>query len=349
MNEVKVYGTLLGALLLGSYFSWTREDKSASTEEKVTIADLSKDSLRSITLYAKTQTIAVSFKKDAQGKDFPWFTVEQAKKTRTFAGNDKVDKMLESFAPFTAIRSLGKLTGADLSETKLDKPEHKLILGSKSGDKVYDVGGRTSGARDHYIRAKGGSEVYLVGSSVLGDLEFPEGKYMERRLKTAALKDVGKVSISANGKAVTVLHKNRLSPNESFWASDATPDEKSETLGNYLDKLDKLTAVEYGAEEAPYPKPEQGTPVLIATWYGEDEKTVNATVEIWKKGEGKDAEFYAQSNTTHVPVKVSRFSGEQLERDVATIMEGGGSGGESPVQKHPPSPAPTPTKQPPKK
>ena len=107
---------------------------------------------------------------------------------------------------------------------------------------------------------------------------------------------------------------------DQFWASEASPDEKSETLGNYVDKLDKLTVVEYSPEDAPFPKADQGTPVLIATWYGDDDKTVTATVEIYKKGEGKELEYYATSPTTHVPVKVAKASAEQLERDLSTIM-----------------------------
>src|SRR5205085_11719502 len=123
----------------------------------------------------------------------------------------------------------------------------------------------------------------------------------------APIKDISKVSITSNGKAKTILHKNRLSPNESFWTSEAK-EEKSETLGNYVDKLDKITAMEYPNDDALFPR--EGTPVLIATWFGEEDKPVGTT-EIWRVGEDKKAEYYAMSATTHVAVKLSKFAVDQ--------------------------------------
>lgn len=320
MKEVRIYGSLLAVLLIAAFFSWSRETPSGSefgADEKVVILDAPKESIKALNLYTKTQTVAFSLKKDEGAKSYAWFTVEQNQRKRSFAGNDKVDKLIESFAPFKGLRSLGKLTGAELAETKLDKPERKLVIGLKNGDKVFELGGRTSGARDHYVRAQGGSEVFLVASQVLGDFEFPEGRFMERRLKEPALRDVSKVIISANGKAKTILHKNRLAQSDSFWASDSKPDEKSETLGNYVDKLDRLTAIEYANDDAPYPK--QGTPVLTSTWHGEDDKSV-ATIEIYKAGEKDKSEYYALSSLTRVPVKISKFMADQLERDLASVL-----------------------------
>lgn len=318
MNEVKVYAALLAVLMVGSYFSFTREEPAPGSVEKVTILDVPKGGLTGLTLFGKSSTVTVTFKKDNDGKEYGWFVVEQNKKKRPFVGNDKVDKMIEGFTPFTGLRSLGKLTGEELEETKLEKPDKKLVLHTKGGDKIFSVGGRSAGARDYYVRPAGSVEVFLVASAVVGDLEFPEGRFMQRKLREQALKDVSQVSITANGKAKTILHRNRLSPNDSYWATEQKPDEKSETLGNYADKLDKLSALEYAPEDQPYPS--EGTPVLTATWYGEDEKTVLSSVEIWRVGADKTAEYYARSTATKVPVKLSRFSADQLERDLATVM-----------------------------
>ena len=318
MKEVKLYGSLLFVLLIGAYFSYTREEPAPGTTEKVTILDVPKESLKKIELYAKTQTVAVSFKTDEQGKEYSWFAVEQNKKTRTFVGNDKVEKMFETFAPFKAIRSLGKLNADELKETKLDPAERKLILTVKSEAKEFDVGGRTSGARDHYVRTKGGQEVFLVGSAVLGDLEFPEGRFMQRKLYEKDLKEVEKITLMANGKTKSILHRNRLAQTDAFWASEAKPDEKSETLGNYVDKLDKLSVSDYPNEGEKLPR--EGAPILEVTWYGEDESKPLGNAEIWRVGEDKKAEYYAIGTTTHMVVKLNRTTAEQVERDLATAL-----------------------------
>jgi hypothetical protein len=320
MREVKLYGSLLFLLLLGALWSYTREDPGAAGgAEKVDVVALTKGELVGLTFYAKTSTVTISTKKDGAGKDYSWFVVDQNKRKRSFVGNDKVEKMLEGFTPFKAVRSLGKLTGAELEQTMLHKPEKKLVLKLRDGERVIEVGGRTSGARDHYVRPVGSQEVFLVASSVLGDLEFPEGRFMQRKLREEQLKDISKARLEANGKTKVALHKNRLAPTDAFWASEAAPEEKSETIENYIDKLDKLSVIEYANDEEKYPA--AGTPVLVVAWFGEDEMLPINTTEIWKaEGEDKKAEYYAVSQATRLPVKLSKFAAEQIERDLATVM-----------------------------
>ena len=78
----------------------------------------------------------------------------------------------------------GSLTRVDphlVALTGLDAPERKLIITSAGQAKTFLVGERTSGARDHYVKPKASEEVVLVASKILSDLEFPEGKFMQRQ------------------------------------------------------------------------------------------------------------------------------------------------------------------------
>lgn len=318
MNEVKVYGSLVLALLVGSYFSYSRQDPDAPGADKPTILDAQKGDIRALEYASRTATTSVTFKKDASGKEYAWFVVDQNGHKRSFVANDAFAKTLESFAPFKGLRSLGRLSETELKATGLDRPERKLVLGLAAGARSFEMGGRTSGARDHYVRAKGQSEVFLVASSQLGDLEFPEGRFMQRRLREEPLTNISKVQLESNGKSKILFHKNRLSPNESFWASESTPEEKNETGENYVDKLDKLTVLEYAAEGSEFPR--NGTPILVVTWFGEDENKAVNTTEIWKAGAATKTEYYAISPATHVPVKLSTSPAEQIERDLASVV-----------------------------
>ncbi len=316
MNEIKVYGALLAALLVGAYLSWTKDD-TPTKEIAVTIFDVKKEAVEGLTLYAKTQTVAVSFKDDA-GAHYPWFEIESKGKKRGFAGNEIFTEHLAKLAPFQAQRSLGKnLTADELKQTALEKPERRLEIRYSGKKKVFDIGGRTSGSRDFYVRPQGDPEVFLVESRSISDLEFPEGRFMQRKLRTEKMEEIEKVVISSSAGTKTGLHKNRLSAKDAFWSDASAPDTKMETLENYLDKLDKLVVVEYLADDGAL---EDAVPILEVTWYGENEKSFGTT-KLVRKGEDKKAEYYATSPATHVPVKVSKFTAEQLERDLKTLME----------------------------
>lgn len=315
MNEVKIYGVLLVGLLLGAYLSWTKEDTPAEQKD-VTILDVQPEQLEQITLYAKTQTIAVSFQ-EAAGDRYAWFEIESKNKKRGFVASDKFDDHLKKMAPFKAERSLGRLSGEELKQTELEEAKKKLEIAYAGKKKAFQVGGRTSGSRDHYVRAEGGDEVFLVGSKTLSDLEFPEGRFMQRKLRTENIDEVEKVVISSSLGTKTALHKNRLSKKDAFWADESAPDTQSETIGNYVDKLDKLVITEYLADEA---EMKDAEPVMEVTWFGEGDKPLGTT-KILKKGEEKKAVFFATSPATRRPVKVSRFTADQLERDLKTLLE----------------------------
>lgn len=316
MKEVKLYTVALVALMVMAYLSWTKKDE-AREQTAVTLLDGKPDGIERVELYTKTSTVLLTFR-DISGERVPWFEVEGSRKTRVFVGGEKVDKLLEDFGPFEALRSLGKgLSDKELELTGLDAPERKLVINRKGTSKTFHVGERTSGARDHYVRPKSSKEVFIVASKVLSDLQFPEGKFMQRKLRDAARTEVDKVTISADKGTLVALQKNRLSTRDAFWALEATPDQKNETLGNYLDKLEKLTAVEYLADPKTY---DGASAVLEAVWSSEDGEELGR-VSLRRAGEGKSAAYYAISTATKVPVKVSRFTGEQLERDLATVIE----------------------------
>ena len=316
MTEVKIYGALLIALLVGAYLSWTSED-TTDTAERVTLFDTSPEQIERIDYITKTQTVAFSFR-EQDGERIPWFELTKDKKNRSFVGNEETKNLLEQFAPFEGLRSLGKdLSPEELAATKLDHPDRKLIVKGKNRSKTFDVGGRTNGARDHYVRAEGSPEVVLVESRTLADLEFPDGKFMQRKLREKPLKDVAKVVFKARDKTRIALQKNRLSPSDAFWTSEEQPDEANETLKNLISKLEKLTATEYLTDTASFEKAE---PVLAVQWYDEDGESLGA-VTIAREGADKSAQYYARSEATHVPVKISRFTAEGLEKDLPTLFE----------------------------
>jgi hypothetical protein len=121
--------------------------------------------------------------------------------------------------------------------------------------------------------------------------------------------------VKAGGKEKRLLHKNRLSAKDAFWADADKPDERSETVENYIHKLDNLTATKYATDEKPFPKAD---PVLEVVW-SEDDKVLD-TLALGRSGSGSGTVYYVSSGATHQAVEVSRATAEQIERDLATIF-----------------------------
>ncbi|MBK8014283.1 MAG: DUF4340 domain-containing protein [Deltaproteobacteria bacterium] len=320
MNEVKAFSGLLLALLAGAYVSWTKTPESRRAETKVELFAGTPDAIEGLRLVSSTATVSVGFKKGEDGIRYPWFTYAAGKVTRGFTANKSFEERLASFAPFMAVRSLGVLSPSELKSVGLSgKGERKFTITTRSQTRIFEVGGRTHGARDHYVRPEGRSEVYLVEARVLGDLEFPDGHFMQRRLVEASDEKTEKVIVADSlGRTRTLVRRSDDSPAGGFWALESSPDTPNETWGNYLDKLMKLSASEYLDDTTRFEA--QYRPILEAQWFGKDGKVTGA-VTLAKEGEGKNANYAARSMATRAPVKVARFTAEQLEHDLGSVLD----------------------------
>jgi hypothetical protein len=313
----------LAILLIAAYASWTHDDGSTKSDEqeRVEIYSAKPDDIKALSMITNTATVSIERREDPTSKKgYIWFDIKMKTAKHGFVGNNETKALFESVAPLQAIRSFGtKLSDKEISDLKLDHASSKLVVRMSRGDRVLDVGGRTYGGRDFYVRPQGGKEVFLVAAKVLGDLEYPDSKYMQRKLRDADVKDISALVIKAGGKEHKLLHKNRLAAKDAFWADQDKPDEKSDTAENYIHKVDLLTATHYPSEEKPFPS--KSDPVAEFEWY-EDDKLVE-TIHLSRAGNVKDLAYYATSSATHgVMVEVPKSSGEQIERDLATIFAG---------------------------
>jgi len=316
MKEVKILSVLLLALLGAAYWS-SSQDGQARSSERVTIFEIDKGAVTGLQLVTRTQTVSVSFREDAEKQSYPWFRVETKTSTRGFVGNDKTEKLIKKFAQLEAIRSLGSSFDADaLKKLNLDSPLRRLAISTKSERRQFALGGRTHGARDHYIRSDGSREVFLVKKKTISDLESPESQFMQRKVVELAMEDLAAVVISAQGKTKRVLRQNRLSAKDAFWASEKLPQERDETLGNFVDKALRLTARKYGSKESPL---DGGKLILTLKLQAEADRALE-TLVLFKHDE-KRLSYSVRSRSTHVRAEVSRSVAEQLERDLEAVLE----------------------------
>lgn len=316
IRENKIYAGLLAVLLVLSYLSWHRAPDEPGTS-KVTLLDARPESLRKVELHSPTSTVTVELRGEGEDR-YAWIEVLRGKRSKRFVGNRALNDAAKGYAKLEAARSLGTVKDDRLAETGLDAPKTTLRIVLGQDERVFEVGGRTSGARDYYVRPEGGAEVFLLPSHLINDLERPEGRFMQRRLREAPLEDVVRLRIEAEERSTEVLHENRFSPRDAFWATPDKPDTVSDILGNYVDKLERLTATEYLDDPERF---EAATPVLSAVWIDEDGEVLDR-LEIRKSGEGDDVEYYGRSRATRVPARLVRFNAQQLESDLSLVLGG---------------------------
>jgi hypothetical protein len=313
ITENKLLAGALALAMVGAYVSWHHEPEAPGSTI-VQLLDHSPDAVEGIELTGPTATVAVSFF-EAGGDRRAWIEVTRRSETQGFVANEAFDEQLERYAKLEAARSLGKLDEETRAEMKLDAPERTLSITAEGETHRFELGGRTTGARDFYTRRPGEAEVVLLRGRVVNDLESPEGRYMQRRVRAARPKEIARLRLLAGGRTLEALHKNRLSPGDAYWARADAPDTVDEALGNYIQKIDRLSALSFLPDSEAF---DAATPVLEVTWLDEDGEVLD-TLDL-RKTSGPKPEWLALTETLGRPARVSSRAAEQLEADLGVVF-----------------------------
>ena len=90
----------------------------------------------------------------------------------------------------------------------------------------------------------------------------------------------------------------------------------AETVGNYLDKIEKLSIINYGPGGEPLTL---GEMVVEVSWLDEDGKPLEKLVLTRSDDNGK-ATYIARSGASRLPGEVNRSTATQIERDLDVLF-----------------------------
>lgn len=314
----------LGGLVL-AYLVWTDESPESSPDE-VTIADCDADDIDRVELTTEDKDVLLELRAEGDAR-VAWLTVTRRPErgeetTERFVGSDAVTEWLAQVGPLRASRSLGDLSAEQLGEVGLDEPEGTLAIQCGEQRATFQLGGRSYGSGDRYVRAEGGNTVYLVGSERLAPLESAEFRLMERELHTFEWREVVSLELSAFDQQRELLQHNRLDAQRAEWVDARTPDRRDETFGNWLSRFPRLRIQRYLEPDAAPGSDLEGMSVspervLRIDYRGEDGELGFLELE---RVSGAQASYYARTETTRSWVTIPTSVASQIEEDLRAML-----------------------------
>lgn len=241
---------------------------------------------------------------------------EPTTETNSFVGVKEATELLETVATLRAVRSLGKASDDRLREFGLIESETaELTLEIAGKTRSFTLGGRTPGGGDVYAQDKQSGDVYVLPGDVANDVELAHSRLMERELLTAPEdKEVAKVVVSHGDKSRAIVHSSEY---PSFWTDESAPQEKNETLTNWMKKFERLRATEYVEGE-----PENLELLAVAKFSapkGEDLGSIELAKQT-RAGDDKPR-FLARSPQTRWWAVVLSSTASELAADLPSILE----------------------------
>jgi hypothetical protein len=247
----------------------------------------------------------------------PASAAKPVKKTETtqFVSIKEGEKLAESIAPLMAMRSLGKLPAAQMPEFGLDKPEGTLRVVFNDKTRTLTIGGLTPGGSDRYARNPETGEAYAVSGDFVRSLMFADSRLIQRELHDFEPDEVTRAVVS---RAKSSRELVRMTGKKSGWADAKTPDKLDETAGNWMSKVERLTATQYMEQV--------GVPVLpeyhvLKIEYFNGSKSVGF-LELIKIPDAKsNAGYIAKTEYTRWYAQVMKSSAEQIETDANSVLK----------------------------
>ena len=168
--------------------------------------------------------------------------------TKSFRGNATCDKILARFSPMKAVREFEALSDEKIAEMELAETTATLSVTTTRGERSFDVGGRSYGTNDYYLRDRASGSVYLVESRLVADIKGGSTRLMERQLHAFKKEDVERAAILAGTDQGAFVQMNRDDTKSSFWASADDTSRSHDAADTWLDRVLRLRALEYFAE-----------------------------------------------------------------------------------------------------
>ncbi len=171
---------------------------------------------------------------------------------REVRGNELAEKLYDKFAPIRASRALGTLDEAKLRELGLETSKKRLEVIGRGGKKSSFVLSMSAlGAGAPYLENEQDKRVYLLGSSIVSDLDAASTRLVDRRLHTFKQTDYDSLVVKVESKQRELV---QISPEGQAFkiASKKFPDKPDDFARNWHDKIWHLIVTEVlGKGEAP--------------------------------------------------------------------------------------------------
>ncbi|MEZ4743954.1 MAG: DUF4340 domain-containing protein [Bdellovibrionota bacterium] len=350
-HEIAIYLGLLICSLAGSY--WASLPESEEKDSYQTLFNLAIDSIFEVSLESDKQRVSLVKKSD--NKRF-WVEIEQKAKgdkvneqddenktvekeenekqsesdakIEKFIANDNSDKLLKHFSPFQAIRSVGIVGTERLAEFGLDKDIETLRIRSTNGkeDFSYIIGGKSYGTQNSFIMDTKSKNVFLIARNPIDTLEKAKRTLFQKELFNSNFDDITSASIVSSAKTKVINHGFRDEKGELQW-TDVGESKANVTYKNWMDKIKRLNVLSYPSEEEITRL--QDVEDFLQLDFKDGSKSIEtlkfkkSLMPALKDGAPKVYDYWAYSQFLSTWVKISRNRMESIEKDIASVIDGG--------------------------
>lgn len=200
-----VQGGLAALGLIAAYTTWQRAPERKPGE--VVIIDATASDVQKIRYEDKSgkelKWVELERHKEADGPHV-WLRVaakpESHQPERELRGNESAQKLWDKFAPLKGSRALGVMPPEKLKEVNLDAPKKRIEVIVRGSSHALEVGASPFGVSEPYVKDVGDNKVYVLGNSVVSDLDSAAVRLVDRQLHDWKPAEIASLTIKVGDK-----------------------------------------------------------------------------------------------------------------------------------------------------
>jgi hypothetical protein len=312
----------VGGLVL-AYVVWT-DDGRGDGRAQVTVWDCDADAVSRVRLDGARHE--VTLERRGKGSEAHWWVVHTSRPekgeptTKQFTASEQVSKYMEGLAPLRASREVGQLDDETLEQVGLHEPKDRLTVTCGGKDRTFLAGENAFGSGDRYLRDARGGTVYLADSALVRDLESAQARLMQRKLHTFEWNRIQHLHVDGYGEQKTLLQRNRHDPTQAEWVDAREPDRRNELYGNWLNRLRRLSVVEYlDPDQEPGGEGVDVQPVATLQFRDKKDDVVDE-LQLVRTVADDAVEYHARTGATRSWVRLPRSLAREIAQDVRPVL-----------------------------
>jgi hypothetical protein len=255
--------------------------------------------------------------------------------TEEYPVGSEGEELFELFADLKALRDLGVPDDDQRESYREGDADAEIIVELTDGTRrTLEVGGRVYGGADRYVFEGDSGRAYVVRSRIVRSLRGGQSSLRLRRLQVFEADDVRSIMVETGGASRELLrlddkddhghdhhhHHGSGGLGEARWAHAASPGEASQTLANFLGRVESLAPRSYTLE---FEKADLEH-LLTLRYRGEGGAHLG-TLKLYRDdapadGDGDGPAYYVWSERTRVLGVVSALAAERVDQDLEQVF-----------------------------
>jgi hypothetical protein len=218
-------------------------------------------------------TLTLEPRLDDQKERYAWVTVApEGKRPVSFRGGRYASHVLDGYLPLRAIRSLGKLSPAQLEEGGLKSANETVTLRTASGERKLVLGSATVAGEGRRALAPDSGRSFILANDLLPAPERAAQEMFDPALHAFSNDEVTQVAIESLGRRREAVSQGKLDP-PRFWSWREDPEHPSQELTSWAQHLERM------AGRAPIVVDNPADPVLTLTYFHADQQ--RGFLKLW--------------------------------------------------------------------